>query len=107
MLTDVRGDEDHERRAQVAHPPQVALPGAREHERGRGDRRDAQVGDRAVGHLALPAHERDEPGRGELRRAAISTTPMASASHCACAPMCAASSSRPAPWRRATWAVVP
>jgi hypothetical protein len=56
----VRGDEDHERRRQVADPAQVALARAREHERRRAERRDPQVRRRPVGDLSLTAHQHDE-----------------------------------------------
>ena len=51
--------------AEVADAAQVALAGAREHERRRAERRDAQVRHRAVEHLALRAHQHRE----RLRRA--------------------------------------
>ena len=63
---DVGDDEDDQRGPEVARPAQVALAGAREHERGCRDRGDAQVRDGAVGHLALPAHERHERRRCDL-----------------------------------------
>ena len=80
----VRDDEDHQRRAQVADPAQVALPGGREHERtGAPSAAMRRYSDGAVRHLALAAHQRHE------RRASGTTqreqpTPMASASHSAC-----------------------
>jgi hypothetical protein len=59
----VRDDEDDERRAQIRHAAQVALPGRGEHERGCAERGDPQVEDGAVADLAVPAHDRHRRSR--------------------------------------------
>jgi hypothetical protein len=56
----VRDDHDHERRAQVGHAAQVALPGERDEREDQADRPDPQVRHRKLPGTAVPAHELDE-----------------------------------------------
>ena len=59
----VRGDEDDQRRAQVADAAQEALAGGGDHEERRADRGDPQVQHGAVGDLVLAAHQPHGAGR--------------------------------------------
>ena len=60
---DVGGDRDHEGRARVLHPAEVAGAREREQQRGRTEDADAEVGDRVRGDVGRRAHHVDDRGR--------------------------------------------